>query len=155
MRITWIVPVIILGACACMPTNGSGEGGGGGNGNATTNPGGGASYPGLGTGTHYWIDGTGGSDASAGLQNSPWRSLDRIETMSFAPGDLIHVLPGVYDVNGSLRLVGLTGNASAWIGLQAEGAVTIRNSAIPALVEPPTLMRTLSSTTFPRHPPLI
>jgi hypothetical protein len=90
-------------------------------------------YAGAGAGAHYWIDAA-GSDANPGSQALPWATLDKIETVALSPGDLVHVIPGVYTVNSSLSLTTITGTAAAWIGLQAEGAVTIRNTAVQNVV---------------------
>jgi hypothetical protein len=91
-------------------------------------------YPGEGSGVHYWIDGATGDDGNPGTQASPWASVDRLETASLGPGDLVHVRPGLYGIQGSLRLTGLHGDPQAWIGLHAEGAVTLRNTAVQNVV---------------------
>lgn len=94
----------------------------------------GARYPGEGSGEHYWIDAALGDDGNPGSQALPWRTVDRIESAAFAPGDLVHVVAGTYAIQGSLRLTGITGAPLAWIGLAAEGPVTLRNSALANVV---------------------
>lgn len=123
--------IFLLAACHGGPGTGGDD--------SPTSPGGGAApsgppaYPGAGSGTHYWVH-PAGSDGNPGTPSAPWRTLDRLETATFAPGDLVHVQPGTYMVNGSLTLAGIHGSPGAWIGLQAEGAVTIRNTAAQNVV---------------------
>jgi hypothetical protein len=86
-------------------------------------------YPGAGSGRHYWIDGGAGDDANPGSRENPWKTVDKLESLTLEPGDLVHVLPGPYEIQGSLMLRGIAGKADGWIGIVAEGAVTLRNSA--------------------------
>jgi len=85
-------------------------------------------YPGAGSGTHYWINVDGGDDANPGTRERPWKTMDKLESVSLAPGDMVHVLPGLYSIEGDLRLRGIAGKSDAWIGIVAEGAVILRNS---------------------------
>ncbi len=94
----------------------------------------GALYPGEGSGIHRWIDGALGNDSNPGSEAFPWRTVDRIESASFAPGDLVHIRAGTYDIQGSLRLTGIAGAPLAWVGLVAEGPVTLRNSALSNVI---------------------
>ncbi len=91
-------------------------------------------YPGEGTGAHRWIDAVNGDDDNPGTQAFPWRTVDRLESATLAPGDLVHLVAGTYPVQGSLRLVGIEGSPLAWIGIIAEGPVTLRNSALSNVV---------------------
>lgn len=86
-------------------------------------------HPGAGTGPHYWIDRNLGNDVNPGTSSLPWRTVDRIESATLAPGTIVHVRAGVYDLAGNLTLSGKSGTASQWIGIEAEGAVTLRNAA--------------------------
>jgi hypothetical protein len=85
-------------------------------------------YTGAGTGKHYWIDGIKGNDKGPGTKEKPWKTLFRIESARFAPGDLVHVVAGTYEYKGMLLLQGIRGAADAWIGIQAEGDVNVRGS---------------------------
>jgi hypothetical protein len=91
-------------------------------------------YPGEGTGLHWWIDGQLGDDSNPGTQAQPWRTVDRIESATFSPGDLVHILSGTYPIQGSLRLTGISGSSQAWIGITAVGQVKLRNSALQNVV---------------------
>ncbi|MBL4844027.1 MAG: right-handed parallel beta-helix repeat-containing protein [Planctomycetes bacterium] len=92
------------------------------------------SYPGAGSGTTYYVDGSSGDDSNPGTQASPWRTVDRIEIQTFAPGDLVQIKAGTYDLDTNLRLEGIRGSATAWIGLQADGVVVIRNAGAQNVV---------------------
>lgn len=92
-------------------------------------------YPGAGTGGHKWIDIVAGNDANAGTATAPWRTLDKLETLTLLPGTIVHVKAGTYMLNSNLVLNGKNGNAAAWIGLEAEGAVLVRNNAVQNVVE--------------------
>jgi Right handed beta helix region len=119
---------------------GTGTTGGGTTGGGTTGTGSGPAsagspvYPGAGSGTTYWIDAAAGDDANPGTQAAPWRTVDRVERTALRPGDLVRVRAGTYDLNTNLLLDGIQGSATAWIGLQAEGQVTLRNSAVANVV---------------------
>jgi hypothetical protein len=91
-------------------------------------------YPGEGSGAHWWIDGVLGDDGNPGTEALPWRTVDRIETATLEPGDLVHVMDGVHEIQGSLRLTGITGTPLAWIGITAEGDATLRNSSLSNVV---------------------
>jgi hypothetical protein len=89
-------------------------------------------YPGAGTGTHYWIDPVVGNNANPGTESQPWKTPDAIETHSFSPGDVIHFLPGTHTSVNSLNLESLAGSSSAWIGLVADGDVTLTHDTASA-----------------------
>ena len=91
-------------------------------------------YPGVGTGTHWWIDGQTGSDSNPGTRDEPWRTIDKLESVTLSPGDLVHVLAGSYPVQNSLRLIGIAGTADAWIGIKAAGPVRLINSGLANVV---------------------
>ena len=109
----------------------SGGGGGGGGGGGTS---GAPVYAGSGTGTHRYISTT-GSDANPGTQAQPWATLDKLETTALSPGDLVHVSAGTYTLNTNLVLSGVTGASTAWIGIQAEGAVKLQNTAVQNVID--------------------
>lgn len=92
-------------------------------------------YPGAGSGGHKWIDIVAGNDANAGTQSAPWRTLDKLETATLPAGCIVHVKPGSYALNGNLLLSGKHGTATAWIGIEAEGAVFVSNTALQNVVE--------------------
>jgi hypothetical protein len=91
-------------------------------------------YPGEGSGVHWWIDSQLGDDTNPGSKSLPWRTVDRIETATLSPGDLVHVMAGTYAIQGSLRLTGISGAPLAWVGITAEGDVTLRNTALQNVV---------------------
>lgn len=91
-------------------------------------------FPGLGSGTTYVVDGATGDDQNAGTALAPWRTVDRVESANLAPGDQVIVRAGQYELDVNLRLEGLRGTASAWIGLVADGPVRLRNSAAQNVV---------------------
>jgi hypothetical protein len=91
-------------------------------------------YPGAGTGTVYYVDGATGNDANPGTQAQPWQTVDRLESQPLRPGDLIRVQAGTYDLDVNLQLDGVRGSSTAWIGLEADGAVVLRNSAVANVI---------------------
>ena len=119
-----------------LPGCSGGRGGGGGgapSGGGGPPPAGAPAYTGSGSGTHFYVSPT-GSDGNPGSTAQPWQSLDKLESVTLGPGDLVHVAAGTYTVNSSLALTNVTGTAAAWIGIQAEGAVTIQNTAVQNVI---------------------
>jgi hypothetical protein len=129
----------LLFASALPGCSGGGRGGGGGAPGGGAPPGGGPGpggapvYTGAGSATHYYVSTT-GNDGNPGTAAQPWATLDKIESVALAPGDLVHVAAGTYTVNSALSLTNIAGSAAAWIGLQAEGAVKIQNTAVQNVI---------------------
>ncbi|MSR75511.1 MAG: hypothetical protein EXS14_08610 [Planctomycetes bacterium] len=92
-------------------------------------------YPGAGSAAHKWIDIVAGNDANAGTAAAPWRTLDKMESVTLLPGTIVHVKTGTYMLNGNLVLNGKNGTVAAWIGIEAEGTVLVRNTALQNVVE--------------------
>ncbi len=91
-------------------------------------------YPGAGS-LHRWLDPVLGNDANAGTAAAPWRTLDKLELITLAPGTIVHLKQGSYWLNGRLSLSGQNGTPSAWIGIEAEGTVLVRNTAYDNVVQ--------------------
>ena len=57
---------------------------------APTNPGGTSDYPSVPASQIYYVDATNGSDSNSGHDaNQAWKSLDKVNSTSFAPGSLV------------------------------------------------------------------
>jgi hypothetical protein len=91
-------------------------------------------YQGAG-GVHRWIDPLLGDDANQGVATAPWRTLDKLETLTLSAGTIVHLKPGTYWLNNNLQLSGQNGSATAWIGIEAEGTVLVRTTAYSNVVQ--------------------
>jgi predicted small secreted protein len=76
--------------------------------------------PKLGVGQDYYIDGDNGDDNNSGTsENSPWKTLDKVSSITFQPGDNIYFKRGsIYE--GSVTING-DGTASNPITISAYG----------------------------------
>jgi hypothetical protein len=73
----------------------------------------------LGTGIDYYIDSNTGNDANTGLTpNSPWKTVDKVNTFQFAAGDRI-----LFSRNGVWRerIIPQGGTKSGWLYYGAYG----------------------------------
>jgi 3-hydroxyisobutyrate dehydrogenase-like beta-hydroxyacid dehydrogenase len=78
-------------------------------------------YAAQASGTKYYVDSVAGDDSAAGTSTTtPWRSIDRVNEVSFQPGDVIHFRRGT-TCNGVLAPKG-SGTATKPIVLSAYGA---------------------------------
>ena len=79
-----------------------------------------AAAPKSGVGQDYYIDSGSGDDNNSGMsENSPWKTLDKVSSMTFQPGDNIYFKRGS-SYEGSVTING-DGTASSPITISAYG----------------------------------
>jgi len=63
-------------------------------------------FPGIGNANTYYVS-TGGNDSNPGTISQPFRTLQRISSLSLAPGDIVYIRAGTYNS-------GVSSGAQAW-----------------------------------------
>lgn len=84
------------------------------------------------TGTQYYVATT-GSDSNSGSATNPWRTMSQAATM-VAPGNTVHVMPGVYNESVYIKIGGTSSQRISFISDTPWGAkVTGDGTGNPAI----------------------